>query len=155
MKQIRHLIWVCLIAASVAGCGIPVKKNAISQSVLWNTFSIGTIVDENSQYLIPNSRTLSGSTPGFLEPFEQKQEEMEMQIEEANLPEFLAAIQSGVEDAISESGAVIVGRSSGGVTGTSFSISYQENDTDGVITVWGARGEGTTYYLFAMITEER
>jgi len=155
MKQIRQLVMFCLLAVSLAGCGVPVKKDASSQSVFWDTFSIGKIVEENSHFLIPEARQLFGSEAGPPEPFEQKQEEMMIQIEAANLPAFLAAIQAGIEETIISSSAAIVGRGSGGVTGTSYSISYQENETYGVVTIWGAQGEGTTYYLFAMVTEER
>ena len=78
---------------------------------------------------------------------------MIVQIEPADLPEFISAIRSDVDEAIVNSGASIVGHGQGGVTGTSFSINYREDGIYGVINVWGAPGDGTTYYLFAMITE--
>ena len=47
----------------------------------------------------------------------------------------------------------LCGHNQGRVTGTLFSISYRENDIYGVVNVWGAHGEGTTYHLLAMVTE--
>jgi len=155
MKQIFNFVTFYLLAVSLAGCGIPAKNASASQSVFWKTFSIGTIVEENTQYLVSDSRQLFGSESGPPEPFEQRQEEMTIQIEAIDLPAFLAALQSGIDEAIINSGATIVGRGTGGVTGSSFSISYRENDIYGVVNVWGAHGEGSTYYLLAIVTEER
>ena len=155
MKQIFNFVTFCLLAVSLAGCGIPPKNASASQSAFWVDFSIGTIVDENTQYLVSESRDLYSSEYGPPEPFEQRQEEMTIQIEADDLPVFLSALQSGIDEVIIASGATIVGRSTGGVTGTSFSISYSENDIYGVVNVWGAYGEGSTYYLLAIVTEER
>jgi len=78
---------------------------------------------------------------------------MLIQIEPADLPTFITAIRSNIEEAIIDSGASIDGHAQGGVTGASFSISYREDNIYGVINIWGAPGEGTDYYLFMMITE--
>jgi len=155
MKQIFNFVTTCLLAVGLVDCGALAKNASASQSVFWENFSIGIIVEENSQYLASETRQLSGSESGPPEPFEQKHEEMALQIEAADLPAFLAALQSGIEDAIIDSGATIVGRGAGGVTGTYFSISSRENDIYGVVNVWGAQGEGTTYYLLAIVTEGR
>jgi len=155
MKQIFNFVTFCLLTVSLAGCGIPAKNASVSQSAFWEDFSIGTIVDENTQYLVSESRDLYSSESGPPEPFEQRQEEMMIQIEADDLPAFLTALQSGIDEAIIDSGATIVGRSTGGVTGTSFSISYRENDVYGIVNVWGSHGEGSTYYLLAIVTEER
>ena len=155
MKQIFNFVILCMLAVGLTGCGTPVNNVSASQSAFWENFSIGTIVDKNTQYLASEYRQLFGSVSGPPEPFEQKHEEMTIQIEAADLPAFLTALQSGIDEAIADSGAEIVGRGTGGVTGTSFSISYRVNDIYGVVNVWGAHGEGTTYYLLAIITEER
>jgi len=149
----KRFFMLCFVILILTGCGSSAKDNPGSQSVLWENFSIGTIVEDNAQYLIPSSRQLVGSESGPPEPFTQKREEMIVQIEPADLPEFVSAIRSDIDEAIVNSGAQIVGRGSGGVTGTSFSTSYRENDIYGVINIWGAPGEGTDYYLFMMITE--
>jgi len=155
MKQFINFIIICLILAGLSGCVTFTNKDSASQSVFWESFSIGTIVEDNKQYLSPEPRQLFGSESGPPEPFAQKQEEINLQIEAADLPAFIAAVQSGIDEAIIESGATIVGHGQGGVTGTSFSISYRENDIYGVVNVWGAHGDGTTYYLLTMVTEGR
>jgi len=155
MKRFFHFITTCLIMVGLTGCVFPAKNDSAPQSVFWESFSIGTIVEENTQYLSSEPRQLFGSESGPPEPFTQKQEEMIIQINQADLPAFLSALRSGIEEAIIDSGASIVGHGQGGVTGTSFSISYRENDIYGVANVWGAHGEGTTYYLLAMVTEGR
>ena len=155
MKQIFKFVALCLLAVSLTGCGAFAKNRSTSQSVFWDNFSIGTIVEQNTQYLASEYRQLFGSVSGPPEPFQQKHEEMTIQIEATDLPAFLAALQSGIEETIIDSGATIDGRGTGGVTGTSFSISYRENDIYGVVNVWGSHGEGTTYYLLAIVTEGR
>lgn len=156
MKQFFNFITICVVMIGMAGCATPVKNISASQSMFWESFSIGTIVEENTEYLIPGSRQLFGTESGSpSEPFSQKQEEITLQIDPANLSSFLLDVQSDIEESIVNSGATIVGHSQGGVTGTSFSISYRENDIYGVVNVWGAHGEGTTYYLLAMVTEGR
>ena len=149
----RFLVILCFVVLPLTGCGSSSKGNSRSQSVFKENFSIGTIVENNEQYLIPGSRQLVGSESGPPEPFTQKQEEMIIQINPADLPDFLSALRSSVEEAIVNSGAQIVGRGSGGVTGTSFSTSYRENDIYGVVNIWGAPGEGTDYFILMLITE--
>jgi len=154
MKQFINFITICLLLAGLSGCATFTNNDPTSQSVFWESFSIGTIIENNEGYLLPGSRQGFGSESGSSDqPFMQKQEEITLQIEEADLSAFLAAVQSGIDNAIVESGANIAGRGSGGLTGTSFSISYRENDIYGVVNVWGAHGEGTAYYLLVIITE--
>jgi len=156
MKHVAKSLMLWVLVLILAGCGNTEKDNSKSMSTFSENFSIGTIVEDNSQYLIPGSRSLFGSESGQpmpLVPFEQKQEEITLQIDPADLPAFLTAIQFGIDESITNSGATIVGRGSGGVTGTSFSISYREDDLYGVINVWGSQGGGTNYYLLIIITE--
>ncbi len=147
-KSILVLV-LLILSASLSGCGSEVP----SQSTFKENFTIGVIIEDNAQYLIPGSHELHGSEYGPPEPFTQKQEEIVFQIEPADLPVFLTAIRSGIDEAIINSGASIVGRGSGGGTDTSFSIQYRANEAYGVINVWGIRGEGTTYTLIVLITE--
>lgn len=149
MKKSILILALLILSASLFGCG----NEAPSQSTFKENFTIGTTVEDNAQYLIPGSRELFGAEYGPPVPFTQKQEEIALQIEPTDLPAFLTAIQSGIEESIINSGASIVGHGSGGVTGTSFSIQYRENEIYGVINVWGVRGEGTTFTLIVLITE--
>jgi len=154
MKQFINFVIICLIMVGLTSCITPMKNDTRTQSVFWESFSIGTIVENNEQYLLPGSRQAFGSESGSSEqPFMQKQEEITLQIDPANLPAFLLDVQSDIEESIINSGASIVGRGSGGVTGTSFSISYHEDNLYGVINIWGAQGDGTNYYLLMIIIE--
>ena len=154
MKQFFNFLITCLTLVGLSGCITSMKNGTTTRSAFWESFSIGTIVENNEQFLLPGSRQLFGSESGASEqPFMQKQEEITLQINPADLPTFLLDMQSYIDEAIIESGATIVGRGSGGVTGTSFSISYREDDIYGVINVWGAQGKGTDYYLLMIITE--
>lgn len=154
MKQFFIFTIICLIIVGLTGCVSPTNNISTSQSAFWESFSIGTIVENNEQYLLPGSRQLFGSESGSSEqPFMQKQEELTLQIDPADLPAFLLGLEADIGEAIIESGAIIDGRGSGGVTGTSFSISYREENIYGVINIWGAQGEGTDYYLLMIITE--
>ena len=153
MKTLFQLSMLCFLVFSLTGCGSSAKDNPRSQSAFKENFSIGTIVEDNAQYLIPGSRQLVGLESGPPEPFTQKQEEMLIHIEPAYLPTFITALRSGIEEAIIDSGASIDGHAQGGVTGTSFSISYRENDIYGVINIWGAPGDGTDYFILMLITE--
>jgi hypothetical protein len=150
----KRLIALCLIVLSLSGCGTIGKDNLKAQSVFWESFSIGTIVENNERYLLPGSRQAFGTESGSSEqPFTQKKEEITLQIDPADLTAFHQSIQSDIDEAIVNSGANIIGRGSGGVTGTSFSIDYREEDIYGVINFWGAQGEGTKFFLIVLIYE--
>lgn len=154
MKQFFNFVITCLVLAGLAGCIPSMENTTTTQSAFWDSFSIGKIVENNEQYLLPGSRQLFGSESGSSEqPFTQKQEEIVIQIDPANLPAFLLDVQLNIEESIINSGASIVGHGSGGVTGTSFSISYREENIYGVINIWGAQGDDTTYYLLMILTE--
>ena len=146
-KSILLLVILCL---SLAGCG-----RGDSPIVSFKgTFTIGTIVEDNKQYLIPEGRQLFSSEYGESNRlFTQKQEEITIQIAAEDAPDFIAAIQSDIEDAVTNSSARIIGNGSGGVTGTSFSIQYLQEQTYGTICVCGILGEGTNFTLIVLITE--
>ena len=149
MQKSILIFSLLILSAGLFGC----ESEVPSQSAFKENFTIGAIVEDNAQYLIPSSRQLFGSEYGEPEPFTQKQEEIVLQIEPTDLPAFLTAVQSGVEEAILNSGASIVGRGKGGIIDTSFSIQYRADEIYGVINVWGMRGEGMTYTLIVLITE--
>jgi hypothetical protein len=150
IKKAAFIFVLFILSIGLSGC----RSEAPSQSSFKDNFTIGTIVEDNAQYLIPGDRALSGSEYGTAdEPFTQKQEEIVLQINPADLSPFVSAIRFDIEESIINSGASIVGHGSGGLTGTSFSIQYRENQTYGVINVWGVHGEGTDFFLIVMITE--
>ena len=104
MKQFINFIIICLIMIGLAGCATTTNNDSASQSVFWESFSIGTIIEENTQYLLLGSRQVFGSESGSSDqPFMQKQEEITLQIEPANLPAFLLDVQSNIEESITTS----------------------------------------------------
>ena len=150
MKKSMLLILLLLLSFSMFSC----RSETLSQSSFKEEFTIGAVVENNAQYLIPGSRQLFSSEYGESEqPFTQKQEEMTLQIEAADIPDFFTAVRFEVEEAIFDSGASVIGQGSGGVTGASFSIQYQQDQTYGTIFVWGVRGEETNYTIIVLITE--
>ena len=151
MKRLTLFIALSVVILSLTVCR-PTEYAPDTHGTFKDGFSIGTIVQNNEQYLLPGSRVLSGAGSGP-EPFTQKREEIVFQIDSANLPMFLQSIKADTNEAIINSGAKIDGSGSGGQTDAYFSFDYSENDKYGVINVWGVRGEGTTYYLIALITE--
>lgn len=152
MKKLLPTLVLLILSFSLLGCG----NKTLPQSTFKDNFTIGTIVEGNTQYLIPESRQAFSSEYGESEqPFSQKQEEMTLQIEAVNIPKFFTAVRSDIEETLVESGASIVGQGTDGVTGSSFSIQYQQNQVYGTIFVWGVRGEETTYTLIVLITEKK
>lgn len=150
MKKTMFIFVLFILSIILSGC----RSEDLSQISFKDNFTIGTIVEDNSQFLIPGNRELSGNEYGATErPFTQKQEEIALQIDPANVSAFFAAIQAGIDESITSRGASIVGRGTGGITGTSFSVQYLQDQTYGTINVWGVHGEGTNYFLIVIITE--
>jgi hypothetical protein len=150
MKKTAIVFILLVLSISLFGCG----SETPPQSTFKDDFTIGTIVEENSKLLISGPRQLSGSEYGSSEqPFTQKQEEITFQIESTELSDFFTAIQAGIDESITSSGASIVGHGTGGITDTSFSVQYLQDQSYGTIYVWGVRGEGTNYFLIMIITE--
>jgi len=151
MKKSFFILSLLILSASLFGC---TSEAAPSQSTFKDNFTIGAIVEDNAQYLLPESRELFSSEYGEVDqPFTQKQEEIALNIDPADITAFTVAIQSGIEESIIDSGASIVGHGSGGLTGTSFSIQYRQDQIFGVVNVWGVRGEGTSFFLIVLVTE--
>lgn len=150
MRKSVLVLTLIILSSSFFAC----RRSVPSDSAFKENFSIGRIVAESEQFLMPGSRALYASEYGSADdPFTQKKEEIALQIEQEELPAFNTALRAGVEESILDSGASIVGNGSGGVTGTSFSIQYREDEVFGVINLWGIRGEGTTFFLVVLITE--
>ena len=154
MKRSILNLFLIILGFNLIGCSSENSARIPSPSTFKENFTIGAMVEDNTQYLIPGARPLSGNESGASDqPFTQKHEEMELQIEATDIATFMTAIQSAIEESILDNGASIVGHGSGGVTGSSFSIKYRENEIFGVINVWGIRGEGTTFFIIVLITE--
>ena len=73
MKKTMFILVLFILNIGLSGCG----SETPSQSSFKDDFTIGTIVEDNSQFLIPGTRELSGHEYGATErPFTQKQEEI-------------------------------------------------------------------------------
>ena len=152
MKKVFFAFALLILSSGLLSC----RSSAPPQNTFKEDFTLGRIIENNAHYLIPGARELFSSEYGSPEqPITQKQEEVAIQVEPANLPIFLATIQSDIEKSVINSGASIIGHGSGGGTGTPFSIQYRESEGFGIINVWGARGEGTNFFLIVLITENK
>jgi hypothetical protein len=86
--------------------------------------------------------------------FFQKEEGARFQLDPADITTFMDGVRSEIELSIASSKAEIIGRGGGGLDdGSSFSIRYREDGVDGVINVWGVRGEGNSFTIVLLITE--
>jgi hypothetical protein len=72
----------------------------------------------------------------------------------------MEVLQAGIERSLTDSGAKIVERGSGrqgpGVSPTDiieFNLRYSDGQVDGIVNVWGVRGQGTSLILIAILTE--
>jgi hypothetical protein len=155
MKRLAFFFTLLIVICGLDGCGNASREQ---RSAFFSSFSIGSIVEENEQYLVAGSRISSGAEAGPAAPPFQKHEEMIVQVDTTNVFAFMEAVRSDIEQALTSSGATIHGRGNGGQEGgladiEYFSFRYSEDEADGVINVWGVRGEGTSFNLIVLITE--
>ena len=121
----------------------------------YTNFSIGEIVVENEAYLLPGSRGSNGSESGPPEPFIQRYEEINFQIDEANQDAFLSAVKMDIQAAIIDSGATIQGYGQGGGVDTEyFSFDYLHDQIFGTILVWAVKGPGSNMNIIVLLTED-
>jgi len=123
-------------------------------------FSLGAIIEANRQFLSTHEVASGGTVSGPARPFFQRREEAVVQIEPSKIPAFMDAVQAEMERSLADSGAKIVGRVSGrqgpGVSPTDiveFDLKYNDSQVDGIVNVWGVRGQGTGLVLIAIVTE--
>jgi len=161
MKRIAQLLIGVIITLGLVSCGVIGKaisggETLPEQSTFKQTYSIGAIVEAHKDLLLDGPRTLSGSEAGPRVPFVQSQENMMIQVDQENATTLIESIRSDVEEALNNSGAIIMG--SGGYDGQAdpiayFSYSYREGPFYGVINIWGVQGEDTQFMLISEITE--
>ena len=146
------LIFIFLIlSANLFGCD---SKVTLQQSTFKSRFSLNAIVEANREYLLEETRVISGAEVGPREPFVQSHEEIMVQIDPAKISSFFQAVRLDVSQSLTDSNANVLGQEVNGNQDIGFfSYSYSENDLYGTITVWGVRGEGTNFYLITIITE--
>jgi len=151
MKRLLLFSIFLALSVSLLGCG---SKSTLQQSTFKSNFSLNTVVEANKEYLLEETRVMSGAEVGPREPFVQNHEEIMIQIDPANISPFFQAVRLGVSQSLTDNKANILGQEVNGNQDIAFfSYSYREDDLYGTITVWGVRGEGTTFYLITIITE--
>lgn len=157
MNRLSLIFALIVTFSSLTGCSITSENPPPSQSGFKESFSLGPIVEANEGFLLAGSRGLSGVESGPRGPFVQSHEEMIVQIDPANISPFMGAIRNDINEAITSSGADILGYSGGIGQGpddlTRFSYSYSEGDLYGTIQVWGLRSSGTNFQLIVLLTE--
>lgn len=157
MKRFAFVFTLLTMLCLVSGCK---STGGEQRSTFYTTFSIAEIIAENDQYLLPASRTLSGTEAGPAAPPYQKHEETVLQIDAAEVPKFMQAVKTDIEQAIMVNGARIVGRGgsfqdpvTGPVDIDYISFRYSMDNVNGIINVYGVCGEGTNYLIIVIITE--
>lgn len=157
MKRFAFVFTLLTMLCLVSGCK---STGGEQRSTFYTTFSIAEIIAENDQYLLPASRTLSGTEAGPAAPPYQKHEETVLQIDAAEVPKFMQAVKTDIEQAIMVNGARIVGRGgsfqdpvTGPVDIDYISFRYSMDNVNGIINVYGVCGEGTNYIIIVIITE--
>lgn len=157
MKRFTFFLVLFCLVCGISGCRN--TKNE-QRSKFFATFTIGEIVEENDQYLIPEARSLGGTEAGPNKAPYQKHEEMIVQIDPADRSDFIEAVKTDIAQAIVDSGASIDGQGGsfqnpiGGQAGIDYiSYRYSQNGANGIINLYGVPGEGTNYTLIVVLTE--
>jgi len=155
MKRLGFLFSLLFIACGVAGCR---SSGGEQRSTFYSTFSIGEIVNRHERFLLPDSRTLSGTEAGPVESPYQKHEETIVQIDPANVPRLIEAVKTDIQQTILDSGARIEGQGGSLQDPTNgqidyISFRYSQNEAGGIINLYGVRGEGTNYIIIMVLTE--
>jgi hypothetical protein len=152
MKKIGFVVVLLVTMASLCGCRH--KTHRQIRNTFTTDFSLNTVIENNERFLLDQSHRMSGSESGFQEPFIQSHQEIIIQIDPVNVPDFMMAVSSDIEEALIKSDACILGREDGSNTDiVHFSFSYSENEVRGTIHVWGIHGEATNYTIIVLITE--
>ena len=121
----------------------------------YENFSIGDIVSENEDFLLPGSRVLNGSGAGPPEPFIQRYEEISFYIDQTNQEAFFSAVKTDIQQAITESGAIVEGYGQGGGDDTDyFSYDYSHNQIYGTIHVWAVNSPDSRMNIIVLLTED-
>lgn len=151
MKRLLLISIFLVLNVSLLGCG---SESTLQQSTFKSNFSLSTVVEANKEYLLEETRVMSGAEVGPREPFVQSHEEIMIQIDPANISSFFQAVRLDISQSLTDNNANILGQEVNGDQNIAFfSYSYGENDLYGTITVWGVRGEGTNFYFITIITE--
>ena len=157
MKRLVLAFILLSMACGISGCrSTKVEK----RSTFYSAFSLVEIVAGHEELLLPASRSLSGTEAGPAAPPYQKHEETILQIEAANVSGFMQAVKADIAQAIIDSGARIEGQGgsfqdpASAQAGIDYiSYRYSQGEVNGIINLYGVRGEGANYILIVVLTE--
>lgn len=181
MKQ-SALLTLLIIATALVGCGDVDRQGPQSPSAFMESFTIGSIIEANEQYLVAKHTVSSGTLSEPPSSFFQMHEQAIVDVDPAQVSPFMQAVRLDIEQALADSGAEIVGlggdhpeelervlaeqgitrdaraedrpsRPGAPTEGTYFSFRYSVGATQGAINVWGVRGQETSYTVIVLITE--
>jgi hypothetical protein len=154
MKRLPFFLTLLITICSLIGCGNAGRAIPASPSAFAASFSLESIIEANERYLIAKHTLSSGTVSEPPTPFFQKHEEAIVQIDPTNVSAFIEAIRFDILETLTKSGTKIDGLGTGGQAEAEyFSYRYSEGEIDGVINVWGVRGEGTSFTLIVLIIE--
>lgn len=156
MKRVDFLFILVVVLCGISGCQRGVNHQM--RSVFYSTFSLGEIVTRHEKFLLPESRSLSGTEAGPATSPYQKHEEMTVQIDPANIPSFMEAVKTDLQKALLDSNARIEGQGGSFQDPTGgpidfISYRYSDVETRGIVNLYGVRGEGTSYIIIVIVTE--
>ena len=152
MKRTCVLLVIVITILLLTGC---MSNTNEPEREFYNNFSIGDIVSENEDFLLPGSRVLNGSESGPPEPFVQRYEEINFQINEADIEAFLSAVKIDLQQAITDSGAIVKGYGQGGGDDTNyFSFDYTHDQIFGTIHVWAVNSPDSRMNIIVLLTED-
>lgn len=150
MKKIMFILILIIVSIGLFGCG----SEPPSQSTFKSNFSLNSVIENNKEYLLEETRMSSGTASGLRESFEQSHEEMTVQIDPSNISTFMQAIRLEIGQSLADNNASVLGQEVNGNENVGFfSYSYSEDGLYGTITMWGVPGDGTSYTLIVLITE--
>ena len=158
MKRFVFVLSLFSLLCGISGCASSAENQG--RSTFYTTFSLGGIVARHEQFLLPEPRDLSSTEAGPAAPPYQKHGEMTVQIDRADVTKFMEVVKRDIRQAILDSGAKITGQGgsfqdpTGGQAIMDYiSFRYSQNETSGIINLYGVRGEGTTYIIIVILTE--
>jgi hypothetical protein len=147
MNKSFFVLAILILSAGLFSCA----NAAPVQSTFKANFSLEALVEANRQHLLEHARVSRGAEDGSQNQFTQRHENMTVRVQPDNIPAFIEAIRSGIEQALLENNARIVGSEISG--SEHFSFSYNQNGLHGTIHVWGVPGEDSNYTIILLITE--
>lgn len=155
MKRAVFLFILFIVSINITGCVSASNKKPTSESAFMSGFEIGSIIEASQDYLVSGSSRPVWSDAVAAPPssFFQKHQEAVIDVDPSEVSAFMQAIKFDIHQALTDSGAEVLGSGAGGIGTSYFSFHYSLDESNGVINVWGMQGEGMSFTLIVLITE--